>query len=208
MAPSCSRFADDKAIESQFGSASPLKRSSTINKGKKRSNGMDDEIREAVDVAIKIGSKLNGVCSIHFPKQHRLLRELVKAIMVDDAFACNWLVSGKIWCNVDYDSDIRKPLLTAHPVPFVQSAYEALLSPEHCSAVTVMGPGGKEIDVNDVEKLSFDLSRTYHDEEADETSSASTDDLQRDLRCLMRVVRAVATKAGLTDPELDAFMHD
>ena len=155
-----------------------------------------------------IGSKLNGVCSIHFPKQHRLLRELVKTIMVDDAFACNWLVSGKIWCNVDYDSDIRKPLLTAHPVPFVQSAYEALLSSEHCSAITVMGPDGKEIDVNDVEKLPFDLSRTYHDEEADETSSASTDDLQRDLRCLMRVVRAVATKAGLTDPELDAFMHD
>ena len=68
MAPVHSRFIESEAKlerSSTFGSAS----GSSPAKGKRR-KGWEDEIREAVDVAIKISPKLNGVVSIMFPKQH------------------------------------------------------------------------------------------------------------------------------------------
>ena len=79
MPPTLSKFQDGEAKldrTSTFGSAS----GSSPAKGKRR-KGWEDEIREAVDVAIKISPKLNGVVSIMFPKQHVQLREVVKLIM-------------------------------------------------------------------------------------------------------------------------------
>ena len=101
MPPTLSKFQDGEAKldrTSTFGSAS----GSSPAKGKRR-KGWEDEIREAVDVAIKISPKLNGVVSIMFPKQHVQLREVVKLIMVDDIFACNFLKTAKMWCNVDWE---------------------------------------------------------------------------------------------------------
>ena len=65
MPPTLSKFQDGEAKldrTSTFGSAS----GSSPAKGKRR-KGWEDEIREAVDVAIKISPKLNGVVSIMFP---------------------------------------------------------------------------------------------------------------------------------------------
>ena len=76
MPPTLSKFQDGEAKldrTSTFGSAS----GSSPAKGKRR-KGWEGEIREAVDVAIKISPKLNGVVSIMFPKQHVQLREVVK----------------------------------------------------------------------------------------------------------------------------------
>ena len=174
-----------------------------VAKGKRR-KGWEDEIREAVDVAIKISPKLNGVVSIIFPKQHVQLREVVKLIMVDDIFACNFLKTAKMWCNVDWDCDIRKPILTCHPVEFVDAAYATLESSEHCRTVTVLDANAKPISVDDVHKIEFNLAASWN-EKADDIAldvQATNDDLQRDLRCLMRVLKLVSARASVTEAEL------
>lgn len=208
MPPTLSKFQDGEAKldrTSTFGSAS----GSSPAKGKRR-KGWEDEIREAVDVAIKISPKLNGVVSIMFPKQHVQLREVVKLIMVDDIFACNFLKTAKMWCNVDWDCDIRKPILTCHPVEFVDAAYATLESSEHCRTVTVLDQNGRPISVDDVHKIDFNLTATWN-EKTDNIAlevQATNDDLQRDIRCLMRVLKLVSVRAGVTEAEIVDSISD
>ena len=59
-------------------------------------------------------------------------------------------------------------------------------------------------------KIEFNLSASWN-EKADDIAidvQATNDDLQRDLRCLMRVLKLVSSRAGVTEAELVDCMSD
>merc|ERR1711988_747905 len=143
----------------------------------------------------KVNPKKNGSVSVIFPKEAEALREDVKLIMVNDARVCHWNKNLGKWSNERYDSSMADLILNCDPIDFIVAAYDHLTASEHCSAVMIMGPDGRHLQLDEARQLDFRIQPSA----STSTSRATIDDIQSDLRIMQRLLCLVAKKAGISE---------